>query len=63
MTPVNFALLAPEYVLVGVGILVFIADFFVPKARRPDLGWLALLGLVAALAVALAIFLNLYILF
>jgi NADH-quinone oxidoreductase subunit N len=52
--PVNFALLTPEFLLAGVGVLVFVADFVVPKARRPDLGWLALAGLGVVLAVGLA---------
>jgi NADH-quinone oxidoreductase subunit N len=51
---VNFALLTPEFILAGAGIVAFVADFLVPKARRPDLGWLALFGLIVALAVGLA---------
>jgi NADH-quinone oxidoreductase subunit N len=54
VTPVNFALLTPEFLLTGVAILVFVADFVVPKARRPDLGWIALGGLGVVLAVGLA---------
>ncbi len=50
---VNFSLLVPEYVLVGVAFVVLTADFLLPRQHRFHLSWLAAAGLVVSAAVAM----------
>ena len=50
---VNFALLSPEYVLVGVAFVVLTVDFLLPREHRIHLSWLAAGGLLASAVVAL----------
>ena len=50
---INFALLVPEYFLVGVAFAVLTADFLLPRRHRFNLSWLAAGGLVASAVIAL----------
>ena len=48
---VNFSLLVPEYVLVGVAFAVLTVDFMLPRRHRFHLSWLAAGGLVLSAVV------------
>ncbi|HIK99075.1 MAG TPA: NADH-quinone oxidoreductase subunit N, partial [Dehalococcoidia bacterium] len=50
---VNFSLLAPEYVLVGVAFAVLTIDFMLPRRYRFHLSWFAAGGLVLSAVVAM----------
>jgi len=46
--PTDLLRILPEIILCGFGILVMVLDPFVPPGRRSLLGWLALVGVLAA---------------
>ncbi len=46
--PTDLLRILPEIILCGFGILVMVLDPFVPAGRRSLLGWLALVGVLAA---------------
>ncbi|HJM53384.1 MAG TPA: NADH-quinone oxidoreductase subunit N [Dehalococcoidia bacterium] len=50
---INFSLLVPEYVLVGVAFAVLAADLLLPRQHRFHLSWLAAGGLVVSAVVVL----------
>jgi NADH-quinone oxidoreductase subunit N len=50
---VNFSLLIPEYVLVGVAFAVLTVDFLIPRRYRIHLSWLAAAGLIVSAVVVL----------
>ncbi|MBT3943036.1 MAG: NADH-quinone oxidoreductase subunit N [Chloroflexi bacterium] len=50
---VNFSLLVPEYVLVGVAFVVLTVDFILPRRHRIHLSWLAAAGLVLSAMVVM----------
>ena len=52
---VNFSLLVPEYVLVGVAFVVLAADFMLPRRHRIHLSWLAAAGLVVSAVVVMVL--------
>lgn len=51
---VNFLLLMPEFLVTGLAFLILTADFFLKGRQKDLLPFIAVLGLVAALAVTLA---------
>nr|WP_188276596.1 NADH-quinone oxidoreductase subunit N [Streptomyces sp. CBMA152] len=46
---VDWVAIAPPVITAAVALIVLVADLFVPKSRKPLLGWGAVAGLVAAL--------------
>ncbi len=50
---VNFSLLVPEYVLVGVAFVILTVDFLVPRHQRVHLSWLAAGGLILSAVIAM----------
>ncbi|SDL35725.1 NADH-quinone oxidoreductase subunit N [Streptomyces indicus] len=46
---VDWLAIAPPTIAAVVGLLVLVADLFVPEQRKPLLGWISLAGLTAAL--------------
>ncbi len=49
----NFTLLLPEFLLTGLALLVFTADFILPSARKHLLAYLSLIGLALIFAFSL----------
>ncbi|BFO14409.1 hypothetical protein SHKM778_07970 [Streptomyces sp. KM77-8] len=45
---VDWLAIAPPTITAVVGLVVLVADLFVPEARKPLLGWLSVAGLAAA---------------
>lgn len=50
---VDWLALAPVVITAAVGLVVLVADLFVPERRKPLLGWLSVAGLAAATATLL----------
>ena len=47
---VDWLAIAPVVITAAVGLLVLIADLFLPERRKPLLGWISVAGLAAATA-------------
>lgn len=50
---VDWLAIAPVVVTAAVGLIVLVADLFVPERRKPLLGWISVAGLAAATATLL----------
>jgi NADH-quinone oxidoreductase subunit N len=49
----NLSLISTEISVTFLGVLVLLADLWTPKERKPQLGWVVLIGLVVAFALVL----------
>ena len=49
----NLSLISTEISVAFLGVLVLLADLWTPKERKPQLGWVVLIGLVVAFAIVL----------
>ena len=49
----NLSLINTEISVAFLGVLVLLADLWTPKERKPELGWVVLIGLVVAFAIVL----------
>ena len=46
--PINIASLLPAVILSIAGVIIMVAEPFVPAAKKSQLGWLSLVGILAA---------------
>ena len=49
----NLSLISTEISVAFLGVLVLLADLWTPKERKPQLGWVVLIGLMVAFALVL----------
>ena len=54
----NLNLLTPEFVLAGLGLLVFAVDLLLPDDRKDVLPWLSILGLIGVIVISLEMLWN-----
>ena len=49
LPPINLSVILPIIILSGVGIVIMVAEPFMSRLNKSRLGWLGLIGVVAAL--------------